>query len=565
MERESPCKVCPVAEGERVLIDGPNVHAVETVRRILASKRPKMPMEAMHAMCEQQGAKCRATAQNTDSDAPSVVTIAKEQWERLVSSINSLSLGPDGPAAAGESTEHKGVRCDGCWSKYGDGAGFIRGLRYRCVCCDDFNLCAECEATGYTGSQHDSGHAMLKIKNPQHPWWRALRMPVHYRVVCDGCNPGVIRVVDTETCSEEGYIQGPRFHCLQCLDHDYCARCVANEMGTGTHRPSHSMELIRLPGYRPTHTYASPRSGGMRCAGRCESDLTGRQYYRCIQCDAFHLCVDCFHKGVAIVEHVNAHGISCQDTSPASLFVGEPSPGELPSLIRAPLASVCIFAPDISVAAATLFSQVHDVKDLERIASQCAAYESLVPRFGASAEELERKLSSLPPKATEDEFGISVTVSRVDFALTFRLRNYTTDAIPSSSSLVFSHHPVGGSSHTRTMSIGPHELPPGSSKQLNICYPHQTSDGDPYSLSLVSPAGTALYSGKASSMPADILLACPGGTPASSAAFNAMYTNQSSASVPAPVVNAPFRQSNSPVMPSDEEYDLLSDSDIEVV
>ncbi|AGO12384.1 AaceriAER029Cp [[Ashbya] aceris (nom. inval.)] len=584
MVRESPCKVCPETEDERVRIDGTTFHAAETVRRILAKTAPKTTFETMQAIRESQAGayKTRATVQNTDTDAPSVVTIAKEQWERLVSSINSLSLGQETHSVVGEAVQHDGVRCNGCWDKYGDCAGFIRGPRYKCVCCDDFNLCSDCEATGYTASQHDSGHAMLKIKNPQHPWWRELRMPVHYRVVCDGCNPGVIRMVDTETCSEEGYIQGPRFRCMDCEDHDYCARCMANRRATGTHRSSHRMTQIFSSNYGHMRTYNGPRFdvplfdvphfdgshlNGTRCSGRCNSSFKGRQHYRCIQCDTFHLCSDCFHKGAAIVEHVTAHGISCQDTSPASLFVNEPghSTGAVSSLNRAPQASVCIFAPDLSPAAAALFSQVLDVEDLERIASQCAALESLVPRFGANAEELARKLSSLPLDASVKQPGVSVTVSRVDFALTFRLYNQTADTIPPSSSLVFGHHPVGGSSHTRTMSIGPHELPPGSSKQLNICYPHHTSDGDPYSLSLVSPAGTALYSGKASSMPADILLARPGAAPAQSTTPEAASPKQSPVPAPAPVFNPPSRQSNSPIMPSDEEYDLLSDSDIEVV
>lgn len=49
---------------------------------------------------------------------------------------------------------HEGVVCDGC-------EGSVRGFRYRCVSCRDFDLCAACEFKG----KH-SEHRMMRMPKP---------------------------------------------------------------------------------------------------------------------------------------------------------------------------------------------------------------------------------------------------------------------------------------------------------------------------------------------------------------------------------------------------------------
>lgn len=49
---------------------------------------------------------------------------------------------------------HSGVTCDGC------NAYPIRGDRYKCMVCEDFDLCENCENNG----SHDETHAMLKMR-----------------------------------------------------------------------------------------------------------------------------------------------------------------------------------------------------------------------------------------------------------------------------------------------------------------------------------------------------------------------------------------------------------------
>lgn len=49
---------------------------------------------------------------------------------------------------------HQGVVCDGC-------NGQVKGIRYKCMECDDYDLCAVCEQKGA-----HSEHNMMKITKP---------------------------------------------------------------------------------------------------------------------------------------------------------------------------------------------------------------------------------------------------------------------------------------------------------------------------------------------------------------------------------------------------------------
>lgn len=55
---------------------------------------------------------------------------------------------------------HKGVRCDGC-------SGPVKGLRYKCLTCPDYDLCECCE------SNHiHNDHPMIRIVSPKDNLWR---------------------------------------------------------------------------------------------------------------------------------------------------------------------------------------------------------------------------------------------------------------------------------------------------------------------------------------------------------------------------------------------------------
>merc|ERR1711915_629300 len=72
-----------------------------------------------------------------------------------------------------ESTEaknliHHGITCDSCEKTP------IEGYRYKCVVCDDFDLCGNCEAAGL-----HPGHNMMRIANPEMVFPQRLFKRIH--------------------------------------------------------------------------------------------------------------------------------------------------------------------------------------------------------------------------------------------------------------------------------------------------------------------------------------------------------------------------------------------------
>jgi len=63
---------------------------------------------------------------------------------------------------------HSGVTCDSCNKKP------IEGFRYKCVVCDDYDLCGDCEAAG-----RHPGHNMMRIANPEMVFPQRLFKRIH--------------------------------------------------------------------------------------------------------------------------------------------------------------------------------------------------------------------------------------------------------------------------------------------------------------------------------------------------------------------------------------------------
>ncbi|KAK8724977.1 hypothetical protein OTU49_011016, partial [Cherax quadricarinatus] len=94
-------------------------------------------------------------------------TLSKQNLQLLRLNV-TVGTRPDvGPKNSGnqEGVLHEGVVCDGC-------EGPIRGFRYRCVSCEDFDLCGACEVKGL-----HKEHKMMRMSKPHvkgSPWffWR---------------------------------------------------------------------------------------------------------------------------------------------------------------------------------------------------------------------------------------------------------------------------------------------------------------------------------------------------------------------------------------------------------
>merc|ERR1712055_756434 len=70
--------------------------------------------------------------------------------------------------AKNENQIHAGVTCDSCEKQP------IEGYRYKCVVCDDYDLCGSCEAEG-----RHPGHNMMRISNPEMVFPQRLFKRIH--------------------------------------------------------------------------------------------------------------------------------------------------------------------------------------------------------------------------------------------------------------------------------------------------------------------------------------------------------------------------------------------------
>ncbi|KAK0199026.1 hypothetical protein F5146DRAFT_919527 [Armillaria mellea] len=99
----------------------------------------------------------------------------------------------------------------------------IRGDRYKCVNCPDFDTCSSCYAI--TKEQHPY-HAFVKISNPADYLRSNVFMGTMHMAVCNACNRS---------------IYGVRYKCMhhECPDFDLCDRCEA--MPISVHPPNHPL------------------------------------------------------------------------------------------------------------------------------------------------------------------------------------------------------------------------------------------------------------------------------------------------------------------------------------
>jgi len=125
-----------------------------------------------------------------------------------------------------EKRPETGFHCDGCQSKF-----LVSDIRYHCLKCEDYDLCAGCEEKNV----HESQHPLLKIR----PVPEGTK-PTHIGIHCDGCKLTPIR--------------GSRYKCSVCPDFDLCEECEAKNV----HPIDHSLVKIRVP-----------KSRGMKKWGGC--------------------------------------------------------------------------------------------------------------------------------------------------------------------------------------------------------------------------------------------------------------------------------------------------------
>ncbi|OAQ62629.1 EF hand domain-containing protein [Pochonia chlamydosporia 170] len=90
---------------------------------------------------------------------------------------------------------HRGCQCNSC------GMVPIRGVRYRCANCADFDLCETCEAQGV----HIKTHIFYKIKVPAPPFGPRQMQPVWYTGDPDTCRRNIPRSLIARLSRDTGF------------------------------------------------------------------------------------------------------------------------------------------------------------------------------------------------------------------------------------------------------------------------------------------------------------------------------------------------------------------------
>ena len=121
---------------------------------------------------------------------------------------------------------HEGISCDLCHAQP------LRGVRYKCTGCPNFDVCATCyEGVVVTGGHGPTDparrHLFLRVDDPRVAAAGrrdlANRATTGHAVPCAGC--GAAR------------IEGARFTCQQCINVHLCEGCEATGLA---HDPSHA-------------------------------------------------------------------------------------------------------------------------------------------------------------------------------------------------------------------------------------------------------------------------------------------------------------------------------------
>ncbi|KAI9272536.1 hypothetical protein BY458DRAFT_508547 [Sporodiniella umbellata] len=164
------------------------------------------------------------------------------------------------------------VICNSCYSS-------VRGQRWRCETCEDFDLCSTCKCH----ITHHPDHKFKLIKD---------NFSTQVTYTCDFCN---------------SHIVGIRQTCTACPDFDLCYSCFGSIQEN--HPPNHTFvaQLVSNEFKKPydtkEHTKSVVQHSSVVC-DHCDGSINGIRY-KCGHCPDYDLCEKCEEKSAE--SHTKGH------------------------------------------------------------------------------------------------------------------------------------------------------------------------------------------------------------------------------------------------------------------
>lgn len=135
--------------------------------------------------------------------------------------------------------EKHNVQCSSC------NENPIESDRYKCLNCENINLCGGCFESRRESSKHKSGHAYVHFKSPGELFGQSVKeSDVTYAKLKEASANDVHESISCDGGCESTSIKGLRFKCDTCPNYDLCQHCVDRGATTKTHQSSHPLIVI---------------------------------------------------------------------------------------------------------------------------------------------------------------------------------------------------------------------------------------------------------------------------------------------------------------------------------